>query len=135
MFQAGNVQIDLQYYQGSNVGGQPTGAYVFRPDNSGKHSVGELNYSEVVGDLVNETIMETGEWGAVSMRSYVDTLETEIVWQVGPIPGGKEVVVVYSSNMETGGLFYTDANGRQTIERKRTLFNKFDGFNKLLQWQ
>ena len=34
--------------------------------------------------------------------------------------GGKEVVMMYTANMETGGIFYTDANGRQMVERKRT---------------
>eukprot|EP00092_Neocalanus_flemingeri_P041666 GFUD01045381.1.p1 GENE.GFUD01045381.1~~GFUD01045381.1.p1 ORF type:complete len:827 (+),score=232.40 GFUD01045381.1:107-2482(+) len=121
------VQIDLQYYTGSTSGGQPSGAYVFRPDSSGKQPIGEPKYSEILGELVNETIMETGEWGALSIRTYADTDVTEVTWQVGPIPGGKEAVVVYSTNMETDGVFYTDANGRQTIQRKREIINKFDG--------
>merc|ERR1711915_237074 len=119
--------MGLLYYNGMSG----SGAYIFRPDSSGKHNIGDVSYSEIRGDLVNETIMETGNWGAVAIRNYLEIEETEISWQVGPIPGGKEVVVAYSSGLDTKELFYTDANGRQTVERKRSLYNTFDNQRSL----
>merc|ERR1719295_2313401 len=112
------VQVDLQYYVGA-VSGQHSGAYVFRPDGSGKHSLGEAKYSQTVGSLVTETTMEVGDWGVISSRSYSGLNYTELVWQVGPIPGGKEVVVYSICALVNNGKFFTDANGRQMMERQR----------------
>ena len=43
--------------------------------------------------------------------------------KVGPIPVedgiGKEVVVVYKTEIRSNGTFFTDSNGRQLVERKR----------------
>jgi len=127
VFETDGVEIDLLYYNGLSG----SGAYIFRPDSSGKHKIGDVTYREIRGDLVNETIMETGNWGAVTIRNYLEIEETEISWQVGPIPGGKEVVVAYSSGLDTEELFYTDANGRQMVERKRSLYNNFDNKRSL----
>jgi len=113
------VGVELKYYVGATSGGQNSGAYVFRPDGTGKHDLGEESFASATGPLVNETIMEVGDWGVVSARAYRDVPYTEVVWQVGPIPGGKEVVLQYSSSLPSSGTFYTDANGRQTLQRKR----------------
>lgn len=47
----------------------------------------------------------------------------EIEWIVGPIPIedniGKEIIMRYDTDIQTNGYFYTDANGRQMVERKR----------------
>lgn len=45
-------------------------------------------------------------------------------FKVGPIPVeedgvGKEVVVVYQTEVENNGTFFTDSNGRQMIQRRR----------------
>lgn len=120
----GNIKAELLYYEGWTEDGQPSGAYVFRPKAGGKHSLGEAVYSEVVGQLVNETVVQYGDWGVLSVRSYLGKEVQEVNWQVGPIPGGKEVVVVYSTDLQTEGKFYTDSNGRQTIERTRNTENK-----------
>ncbi len=48
---------------------------------------------------------------------------TEIDWIVGPIPiddhNGKEIIIRYDTDISSNGLFYTDANGREVLERKR----------------
>ena len=50
----------------------------------------------------------------------------EVTWQVGPLDDGKEVVMVFSTGLNTSD-FYTDANGRQMM--KRTI-NK-DSYEKI----
>ena len=46
-----------------------------------------------------------------------------LAFQVGPIPVedgvGKEVVLVYKTEIESNGTFSTDSNGRQMVRRKR----------------
>lgn len=46
-----------------------------------------------------------------------------LAFQVGPIPVedgvGKEVVIVYKTEIESNGTFSTDSNGRQMVRRKR----------------
>ncbi|XP_023330226.1 lysosomal alpha-mannosidase [Eurytemora carolleeae] len=52
-------------------------------------------------------------------------------WQVGPIPVkdgiGKETVLVYSTDIQSDKKMYTDANGRQLIERIRRI-DSLDAF-------
>ena len=112
------VSVDMFYYQGSAFSGQPSGAYVFRPDRSGKHSLTDSPvYSQITGPLVNESVVELSDWGVLTSRTYTDRQETEVTWQVGPITGGREVVLLYTTDINNSGVFYTDANGRQMMRR------------------
>lgn len=124
------VEVDLLYYQGSSSSNQPSGAYIFRPSGSEKHQMGEYKSSCMNGDLVNETVVRAGDWGVLTAREYKGVPFTEITWQVGPIPVedkvGKEPVMVYSTNSETDGIFYTDSNGRQMIKRVRNQRESYD---------
>ena len=47
----------------------------------------------------------------------------ELEWLVGPIPVGdnigKEIILRYSTNIESASKYYTDANGREVLERIR----------------
>ena len=47
----------------------------------------------------------------------------EIEWTVGPIPiddnVGKEIILRYDTDIQSQGKFYTDANGREVLERIR----------------
>ena len=47
----------------------------------------------------------------------------EVEWTVGPIPIedriGKEIILRYDSDMNNGGKYMTDANGREMLERIR----------------
>lgn len=56
-------------------------------------------------------------------RLYAGQPFVEFEWTVGPIPHhnglGREVVVRYTSDLESGSEFWTDANGREMIRRIR----------------
>ena len=98
-----SVSVDMQYYQGSEQSYSPqsSGAYVFRPDTTGRHSItNEPSITEVNGPLVNETIYTLDDWAVMTTRTYVDSDITEVTWQVGPISEGKEVVMVYKSELQ-----------------------------------
>ena len=71
------------------------------------------------GPLVNETTYRFSAWAVLTARSYGGREDVaEVSWQAGPLEGGKEVVVVYSSDITDTEDFYTDANGRQMVRRR-----------------
>ena len=73
-----NISADMLYYVGSKYSGQPSGAYVFRPD-GGKHVLTESpQYSQVTGPLVNESIVELSDWGVLTARTFTHTHHTEL---------------------------------------------------------
>ena len=73
--------------------------------------------TEVRGPVVNETIIRYADWAVASIRQYAGRENiTEVTWQVGPLVDGKEVVMVYSTDLDTRE-FHTDSNGRQMIKR------------------
>lgn len=63
------------------------------------------------------------DWVSQVLRLYKGEPYLEVEWMVGPIPvaddEGKEIITKYKTNIQNGGLFYTDSNGRQKLERKR----------------
>ncbi len=56
-------------------------------------------------------------------RVYKDQPYAEVEWSIGPIPFqdnlGKEVILRYSSSIESGDEFWTDSNGREMQRRRR----------------
>lgn len=129
--------------------GQASGAYIFRPNGlynitSGDDSssspawrslwqrlwpaaaVGSkpvARLSIVHGDTVSEARQEFGEWATLVTRLHRGQSHAELEWTVGPIPFedglGREVVLLYTSDLESGDKFWTDANGREMIKRTR----------------
>ena len=70
------------------------------------------------GPLVNETTYRFSAWAVLTARRYGGREDvSEVSWQAGPLEGGKEVVVVYSTDITDTEDFYTDANGRQMMLR------------------
>lgn len=88
------------------------------------HSPGEPVALEVVqGDLVSEARQIFSPWATLITRLHKGQAFVEFEWTVGPIPVedglGKEVVLQFSSDLESGATFWTDANGREMLERTR----------------
>ena len=54
---------------------------------------------------------------------YAGSNTVELDWTVGPIPindnVGKEIIIRYNTNINSGSKYYTDANGREVLERIR----------------
>ena len=63
------------------------------------------------------------DWASQEIRIYNEAQIVEIEWIVGPIPIddniGKEIIMRYDTDIQSNGFFYTDANGREVLERKR----------------
>ncbi|CAF3857544.1 unnamed protein product [Rotaria sp. Silwood1] len=63
------------------------------------------------------------EWASQEVSLYREMPTVEVEWTVGPIPiddnVGKEIVVRYDTDIKSASKYYTDANGRQVLERIR----------------
>ena len=118
---------EWQYYQSfvPKVGDfQASGAYIFRPMESQKLSFDDKIVSETVqGELVQEVRQKISSYISQVIRLKAGAPYLEIEYFVGPIDisdwVGKEVVSVFSSSLESGNVFYTDANGREVLKRVR----------------
>jgi lysosomal alpha-mannosidase len=72
---------------------------------------------------VQTVLIVYNDWASQEIRLYTESRIIEIEWIVGPIPIednlGKEIIMRYDTDIQSNGMFYTDANGREVLERKR----------------
>ncbi len=63
------------------------------------------------------------EWASQEISLFQRTPTVEVEWTVGPIPisdkNGKEIIIRYDTDIESASKYYTDANGREVLERIR----------------
>ena len=117
-----------RYYKSNDGwdGRSASGAYVFCPSEqtpSTFQDSGEAVSVHVTrGDLVTEVHQVFGDWVTQTVRLYKDAEFVETEFTVGPIDVddsiGKEIITRFDTNIQSDGLFYTDANGREMQERK-----------------
>lgn len=124
-----SVSQEFIYYSGAtghnyNWETRASGAYVFRPNGSEIFVTDSVELKVVTGDVVDEVYQRVNDWLSQVVRIYHEnSTAVEFEWTVGPIPindmVGKEVVSRFSSGIESGGVFYTDSNGREMLKRTR----------------
>ncbi|XP_041362774.1 lysosomal alpha-mannosidase-like [Gigantopelta aegis] len=105
---------------------QASGAYIFRPNGTVAHNVtvkSSVNSFVREGELVEEVYQVFSSWLTQVIRIYQTKQYAEFQWTVGPIPiddkTGKEVINIFKTKLKSESLFYTDANGREILQRKR----------------
>uniref|UniRef100_A0AAY4EZV2 Lysosomal alpha-mannosidase n=1 Tax=Denticeps clupeoides TaxID=299321 RepID=A0AAY4EZV2_9TELE len=103
---------------------QPSGAYIFRPNSSTPFIISKMIKVDSVKNAVLQEVRQWfGPWVTQVVRLYKDSRQLELEWTVGPVPVGdglgKEVITRFDTNIRTSGLFYTDSNGREVLERRR----------------
>ncbi|CAF1285170.1 unnamed protein product [Adineta steineri] len=110
---------------------QASGAYCFRPLTPSTFPVSSSrNITCTYTDEVQTALIIYNQWASqeISLYDQGQTIENE--WIVGPIPIedhiGKEIIMRYDTNIPTNGLFYTDANGREMIERQRDFRSSYN---------
>lgn len=131
-----NFVQSFHYYEGMEgdnkvFENRSSGAYIFRPKTiAAKNFVITGSYQVFKGPLVDELHQTVNDWISQVVRVYKDDEHIEFDWLVGPIPVqdkiGKEIVVKYSSNLNSDGEFYTDSNGREMLKRKRNFRPTWD---------
>jgi hypothetical protein len=121
---------DYGYYKGYSGNGQHSGAYIFRPDTpsatptkirgSGS-SVKTILLSS--GPLVHEVQQIFSPWVSQIVRLRANTRHIEFEWTVGSVDisdhVGKEVVSIFTTDIDSQSIFYTDSNGREVQGRER----------------
>ncbi|XP_046584534.1 lysosomal alpha-mannosidase-like isoform X4 [Haliotis rubra] len=124
-------------YAGNNSGdvNQASGAYIFRPNATSATNIGsgaQLSSSNYIreGRLVQEVYQQFAPWATQVIRVYENEQYAEFQWTIGPISIddkiGKEVITRYTTNLATQGRFFTDANGREVLERQRNHRDTWD---------
>jgi len=72
---------------------------------------------------VQKASIKFNDWISQEFTLYSNSTAIEVQWTVGPIPIedniGKEIIVRYSTNIKNAAKYYTDANGREVLERIR----------------
>ncbi|XP_052854491.1 lysosomal alpha-mannosidase isoform X1 [Drosophila gunungcola] len=122
------VSQEFLFYEGA-VGNnaeflnRSSGAYIFRPKENKIHFAADQVEIEVYkGDLVQEVHQKFNDWISQVVRVYNKDSFAEFEWLVGPIPIddgiGKEVITRFNSDIGSEGIFRTDSNGREMIQRK-----------------
>jgi lysosomal alpha-mannosidase len=122
-----DVSQNLLYYTAyAGKAWPPSGAYIFRPNDSSTHPLAgsqPVQLTVIQGSQVQEVRQVFGSWGSQVVRLYAGTNHVEFEWTVGPIPiddnVGKEVISRFSTPLKTNATFYTDANGREVLQRIR----------------
>ena len=111
---------------GNSVSSQASGAYIFRPNSSRPFNVSTGNKAQIHifrGPVVQEVRQVFSPFVSQVVRLYTGQRHAEFEYTVGPIPIddglGKEVIARFDTNIESDGLYYTDANGREMQKRKR----------------
>uniref|UniRef100_A0A8K9V7E0 Alpha-mannosidase n=1 Tax=Oncorhynchus mykiss TaxID=8022 RepID=A0A8K9V7E0_ONCMY len=73
--------------------------------------------------VVQEVRQWFSPWVSQVVRLYTDSRALELEWTVGPVPIGddlgKEVISRLDSSINSSGVFYTDSNGREVLQRRK----------------
>ena len=123
--------VDQQFFWynssvGNNVSDQASNAYNFRPNSSTHFNVSVDNRAKITvfrSNVVQEIHQVFSPWVSQVVRLYPNKPFAEFEYTVGPIKMsrelGKEVISRFDTSLNTNGVFYTDANGREMQRRKR----------------
>ncbi|UJR26764.1 hypothetical protein I4U23_008079 [Adineta vaga] len=103
---------------------QASGAYIFRPLSATPQPVSTTRTITCLkAENVQTARIVFNDWASQEISLYDEGEYIEVEWTVGPIPVndniGKEIVLRYDTDIQSASKFYTDANGREVLERTR----------------
>ena len=117
-------------FPGTATDEQASGAYIFRPDipDADFESLSPIKTTVVESSLLTEVHVEYEvPWIKEVIVMQQDKEFIDFKYTVGPIDisdgVGKEIVSRFETTIKNRGRFYTDSNGREFIERKRSSRN------------
>jgi lysosomal alpha-mannosidase len=74
-------------------------------------------------ELVQSALIIFNDWTSQQFNLYDNGSTVEVEWSVGPIPMedkiGKNIIIRYDTDIKSASKYYTDANGREVLERIR----------------
>ncbi|XP_024086114.1 lysosomal alpha-mannosidase-like [Cimex lectularius] len=121
-----SISNNFGYYIGAVgnnevVQNRSSGAYIFRPESKLIPIAIKPITKIVKGPIVSEIHQKQSDWVSQIIRVIKGSDHVEFQWLVGPIPidddKGKEIISMYQSEIQNGGQFYTDSNGRESLLR------------------
>lgn len=136
------LSVEIRAYNSSENWHQPSGAYIFRPaqpasdllcPQSVVSPASFIDSSLVTGPLFDMVVVDytrcVGYNATLYLRLWrslppVEGSRLETVNVVGPLNiahSGREAVVRFNSDVVSNGIFYTDDNGFDNIQRQRNL--------------
>ena len=104
---------------------QPSGAYIFRPNASASLAAGaapiHFEYKPADGQskAVQYVRQSWAPWLNISIYLKDGARHAEVVVTAGALPLATELIVRFASHVQSNGTMYTDANGREMLERKK----------------
>lgn len=105
----------------SNPDKQASGAYIFRPQNDSAECLKAMQYVVNKQNQFTEIHQVYNSWISQTIRLYSGASDVEFEWLVGPIDvddkNGREIVMRFDSDLNSGSTFYTDSNGREMLTR------------------
>ncbi|CAF1413328.1 unnamed protein product [Adineta ricciae] len=123
------IEQGLYWYTGyahvnSSAVSPSSGAYIFRPLFPQAQPVSILRRINCTyTDTMQKASIVFNEWASYEFNLYRNSSVVEVEWIMGPIPvddnTGKEIVIRFNTNINNAKKYYTDANGRQVLERIR----------------
>lgn len=118
--------------RGTTDSDQPSGAYCFRPmpGEPIEYQLDPAKTRVIRGTVFDEVFLVYGEYISQRVRLYHSQAEIEIEYTVGEINvsdgKGREIISRFSTNLNSGKDFYTDANGREMILRTKNFRPTWD---------
>jgi hypothetical protein len=74
-------------------------------------------------ELVQSALVIFSDRASQQVNLYDNTSTVEVEWSIGPIPTddhlGKDIIIRYDTDIPSASKYYTDANGREVLERIR----------------
>ncbi len=74
-------------------------------------------------ELFQSALIVFNDWASQEVNLYDGVSTVEVEWIVGPIPIdgniSKEIIIRYDTDIKSASKYYTDANGREVLERIR----------------
>ncbi len=116
-----SIEITQNFYYYTTNGVKNSGAYAFHTNSSTPTLISpKATVSVTRGKLFEEVRQVFNRWLSQVIRVYKNKDYVEFDWIVGPLPRKADIEVItrFETNFKTESTFFTDSNGRQTIERK-----------------
>jgi lysosomal alpha-mannosidase len=77
----------------------------------------------IKAETVQTAVIVFNDWASQEISLYDEEQYVEVEWIVGPVPVddkiGKEIIIRYDTDIKSQAKYYTDANGREVLERTR----------------
>ena len=105
-----------------------SGHYAFHPASEAEPlAVGAAALDVVAGPSLTTVTRRYGGYASLTVRLRAGSIAPELEWTVGPLPSPQDVVLRMDTDVANGDgdTFFTDANGREYVQRGRATRSTF----------